>query len=326
MSSSTAFVKFVALLLVAALAIAGASSAQSDSISSDGQSHPIKVAVTVDDLPEHGDLPPGVSREDVSRGILKAFKENGVDHAYGFTNGYFMDRSPEEIEILKEWLIAGYPLGNHTYSHSELDSVTTDSYIADIEKQDRLLQTLATFSPLIQKRRMFRYPFLEEGSTLEKRNAVRAYLAGNGYRIAEVTIDYYDWAWADAYTRCLGKHDDKSIQWLKDHVAKSADRFLHASSSNAKLLFNRDIPQILLVHITLFNALTLDKILKGWRAQGVQFVSLDGALSDPVYALNPNLTSEGGRSFLEQFAEARKIAITPEDPSYSFESLNKMCM
>ena len=317
--------KFVSVVLVAALAIAGAASAQPDSNGRDTRSRPVKVAVTVDDVPEHGDLPPGVSREDVSRGILKALKENGIDHAYGFTNGTFMEHSPEEIEILKEWLVAGYPLGNHTYSHSELDSVTTDSYIADIAKQDRLLQTLATFSPLIQKRRMFRYPFLEEGNTLEKRKGVRAYLAANGYRIAEVTIDYYDWEWADAYSRCLDKHDDKSIQWLKDHVAESADRFLHASSANAKLLFNRDIPQILLVHITLFNALTLDKILKHWRAQGVQFVSLDEALSDPVYAMNPDLVSEGGRSFLEQFAEARKVGITPEDPTYSFESLNKMC-
>jgi len=318
-------VKFVALLLVSALAIAGASSAQSDSIGSDGQSHPIKVAVTVDDLPEHGDLPPGVSREDVSRGILKAFKENGVDHAYGFTNGYFMDRSPEEIAILKEWLIAGYPLGNHTYSHSELDSVTTDSYIADIEKQDRLLQTLATFSPLIQKRRMFRYPFLEEGSTLEKRNAVRAYLAGNGYRIAEVTIDYDDWEWADAYVHCVAKHDDKTIKWLKDHVAGSAERHLRTSTANAKLLFNRDITQILLIHVALFNTVTLDKILKDWRANGVQFVSLDEALSDPAYAINPNLAYEGGRTFLEQIAEARKITITQADPTYSIERLKQFC-
>jgi peptidoglycan-N-acetylglucosamine deacetylase len=318
-------VKFVSLFLVAALAIAGSASAQSDSIGSDGRARPIKVAITVDDIPEHGDLPPGISREDVSRGILKALKENGVDHAYGFTNGSFMDDSPEEIGILKEWLIAGYPLGNHTYNHPNLNSVTTSSYIADIAKQDRLLQTLATVSPLIQKRHMFRYPFLDEGSTLEKRNAVRAYLSGNGYRIAEVTIDYFDWAWTDAYARCVAKHDKKSIKWLKDHVAESADRHLHDSSANAKLLFNRDIAQILLVHIALFNALTLDKILKDWRAQGVQFVSLDEALSDPVYATNPNLAYEGGRSFLEQVAEARKIELKPEDPAYSIESLNKIC-
>jgi peptidoglycan/xylan/chitin deacetylase (PgdA/CDA1 family) len=318
-------VKFFYLFLVPAVLLAGVAFGGSDSTGSDQASRPIKVAITVDDIPEHGDLPPGISREDVSRGILKVFKKNGIDHVYGFTNGTFMDDSPDEIGILKEWLIAGYPLGNHTYSHPNLNEVTANSYIADIAKQDRLLLTLATFSPLIQQRHMFRYPFLDEGSTLAKRNAVREYLARNGYRIAEVTIDYSDWAWTDAYARCVGKHDDKTIQWLKDHVAESADHHLRDSRTNAKLLFNRDIAQILLIHIALFNTVTLDKIVKDWRTQGVEFVSLDEALSDPVYAINPNLAYEGGRSFLEQVAEARKIATTPEDPAYSIESLNKIC-
>jgi peptidoglycan/xylan/chitin deacetylase (PgdA/CDA1 family) len=318
-------VKFVSLFLVAALAIAGAASAQSNSAGSDGRAHPIKVAITVDDIPEHGNLPPGVSYEDVSLRLLKVFKENGVDHVYGFTNGTFMQYSPEEIDILKKWLIAGYPLGNHTYSHLNLNSVTTSSYLDDIAKQDRLLQTLATLSPLIEKRHVFRYPYLDEGNTLEKRNAVRTYLAANGYRIAEVTIDYDDWEWTDAYTRCVAKHDDKTIEWLKDHIVESADRHLRDSKTNARLLFNRDIPQILLIHVALFNTVTLDKILKHWLANGVQFVSLDQALSDPAYAINPNMTYEGGRGFLYQIAEARNIGLTPRDPTYSVERLMKIC-
>ena len=318
-------VKFLSLFLMAAVSLAGASFAGPDSTAADQLSGPVKVAITVDDIPEHGDLPPGISREDVSRRLLKVFKENGIDKVYGFTNGTFMDDSPEEMGILKEWLIAGYPLGNHTYNHPNLNSVTTSSFLADIAKQDRLLRTLATFSPLIQKRHMFRYPFLDEGRTLAKRNAVRSYLASNGYRIAEVTIDYDDWAWTDAYARCVAKHDDKTVQWLKDHVGESADRSLRDSETNAKLLFKRQIPQILLIHIALFNNLTLDKILKDWRANGVQFVSLDEALSDPAYAINPNYVYEGGRGFLEQIAEARKISIAEEDPAYSIEGLNKIC-
>ncbi len=320
-----ALLKFLSLFLVAVVAFTGTTLAGSDSPGSDRQSGPVKVAITVDDIPEHGDLTRGISREDVSRGILKVLKENGVDRAYGFTNGTFMDDAPEEIDILKQWLVAGYPLGNHTYSHPDLDKVSARSYIADIAKQDRLLSTLASFSPLIQKRHVFRYPFLDEGNTIEKRDAVRAYLTRNGYRIAQVTIDYADWAWTDAYARCAGKHDNKNIEWLKNHVGDSADRHLRDSEKNARQLFKRDIPQILLIHIALFNTLTLDKILKDWRAQGVQFVSLDEALSDPVYAINPNLTYEGGRSFLEQIAEARKIEIIPDDPTYSTERLNQIC-
>jgi peptidoglycan-N-acetylglucosamine deacetylase len=318
-------VKFLSLILVVAFALVGTASAGSDSPGSDRQPGPLKVAITVDDIPEHGDLPAGISREDVSRDLLKVFRQNGIEHVYGFTNGTFMDDAPGEIGILKQWLLAGYPLGNHTYTHPNLDDVTARSYIANIARQDRLLQTLSTFSPLIQQRHMFRYPFLDEGNTLAKRDAVRAYLAGNGYRVAEVTLDYDDWAWTDAYARCVGKHDDKTIEWLKDHVVDSADRHLRDSTANAKKLFQRDIPQILLIHIALFNTITLDKVLKDWRAQGVQFVSLDEALSDPVYAINPNLAYAGGRSFLEQIAEARKIQLAPDDPAYSVERLNQLC-
>jgi peptidoglycan/xylan/chitin deacetylase (PgdA/CDA1 family) len=319
-------VKFLSLFLIAAILLAGAVFAGRDSFAADKLDGPVKVAITVDDIPEHGDLPPGISYQDVSHRLLKVFKDNDVDHVvFGFTNGTFMDDSPEEIGILKEWLTAGYPLGNHTYTHPNINSVTTASYLADIAKQDRLLQTLAPFSPLIQKRHMFRYPFLDEGNTLEKRNAVRAYLARNGYRIAEVTIDYEDWAWADAYVHCVAKHDDKSIEWLKDHIADSADRHLRASKAIAKQLFNRDVPQILLIHIALFNTVTLDKILKNWRANGVQFVSLDEALSDPVYAINPNLAYEGGRGFLEQISLARNIPLPPPDPTYSIERLKQFC-
>ena len=318
-------VKFLSLFMIAATLLGGAVFAAPDSIAGDKLNGPVKVAITVDDIPEHGDMPPGISYEDVSHRLLKVFKDNGVDHVYGFTNGGFMEDSPEEIGILKEWLVAGYPLGNHTYSHPNINSVTTASYFADIAKQDRLLQTLSSVSPLIEKRHVFRYPFLDEGNTLEKRNAVRAYLAANGYRIAEVTIDYDDWEWTDTYSRCLAKHDDKSIKWLKDHVAEDADYHLRYSIASAKLLFNRDIPQILLIHIALFNTLTLDKILKNWRANGVQFVSLDEALSDPVYAINPNLAYENGRAFLEQIAEARKVTLAAPDLTYSIEHLMPIC-
>ena len=318
-------VKFLSLFLIVAISLGGVVFAGPDSIAADKLNGPVKVAITVDDIPEHGDLPPGVSYEDVSQRLLKVFKENRIDHVYGFTNGGFMEDSPEEIGILKEWLIVGYPLGNHTYSHPNLNSVTTASFLADTAKQDRLLQTLSSFSPLIEKRHVFRYPFLDEGNTLEKRNAVRTYLATNGYRIAEVTIDYDDWEWTDAYGRCVAKQDDKTIEWLKDNVGKDADRHLRYSRANAKLLFNRDIPQILLLHIALFNTVTLDKILKNWRANGVQFVSLDEALSDPVYAINPNLAYENGRTFLQQIADARKIALPPPDQTYSVERLMQFC-
>jgi hypothetical protein len=116
--------------------------------------------------------------------------------------------------------------------------------------------------------------------TLQKRNAVRSYLSQYGYRIAEVTVDYNDWAWNDAYVRCVGQNDRKSIAWLKANVVADSQWHLGASGSMAKLLFHRSIPQILLVHAGVFDAVTLDTILKDLRTHKVHFITLDQALAE----------------------------------------------
>ena len=43
----------------------------------------------------------------------------------------------------------------------------------------------------------FRYPFLWEGDTLDKRHAVRAYLKDHGYRVAQVSLSRPLLAWPE---------------------------------------------------------------------------------------------------------------------------------
>ena len=283
----------------------------------------VRVAITVDDLPTHGDPFPGIDRDAISRAILAALANNNVKGAWGFTNEAWDEK---EMDILREWLSAGYPLGNHTFSHLDLDNVDVHTYTSDIAHQDLILGSLASFSPLIAKRKMFRYPFLAEGSSLTKRNEVRRYLFSKGYLVAEVTTDYLDWTWTDAYRRCLIHHDQRSIEWLRAHVNDAADRYLSLSVEMAKKLFHRDIDQILLIHIGAFDALTLDGMLREWRSKGVKLIPLEEALKDPVYKLNPNLPNEGGLSFLEQIAEARDFDTRPfVETTYTIESLKRVC-
>jgi peptidoglycan-N-acetylglucosamine deacetylase len=303
-----------------------AAKAGSGSIANTESPPPPRVAITVDDIPNHGDLIPGFTRAEISHDIIKAFSENGVTSVRGFTNGTFMEDNPGEISILKEWLAAGFPLGNHTYDHMDLTKVSARAFVRNVAKQDRLLSRLVTFSPLIKDRFVFRYPYLDEGNTLVKRDKVRTYLFKHGYRVAQVTTDYFDWAWTDAFTRCTNLHDEPQIAWLKRNIIVSADRHLHESRAVAQLLFKRDIPQILLIHVGVFDAIMLNAILKHWRAEGVRFISLDAALADPAYAINPNVIYSDGRDFLAQIAMARKIDIGPlVDSTYSIDRLNLLC-
>jgi hypothetical protein len=130
---------------------------------------------------------------------------------------------------------------------------------------------------------------LIEGDTMEKRDAVRKYLFRNGYTIAEVTTDYFDWAWDGAFYRCDSRQDKKATEWLKSHIVDSADRQLRSTNLASERLLHRRITQILLIHFNVFTTTTLGGILQHWREEGVQFVSLDVLERNGFEASRPRL-------------------------------------
>src|SRR5206468_979621 len=100
---------------------------------------------------------------------------------------------------LKDWTSMGYFLGNHTYNHADLNKVSPGEFSKEILSNE---STLARFSRA-EDFKFFRYPFLREGNTAEKRSTVRKFLLEHSYSIAEVTIDFGDYAWNAPYVRCL---------------------------------------------------------------------------------------------------------------------------
>jgi peptidoglycan/xylan/chitin deacetylase (PgdA/CDA1 family) len=285
----------------------------------------MRVAITVDDLPAHGDLLPGVTRLRITQGILRALKKNGLTKVYAFANGTDAVGNSDALRALKEWQRAGFPVANHTFSHSDLDQVGTENYLSDIQRMHTLLTELEPFS-FGRKDFLFRYPFLHEGVTVEQREAVRKFLFANNYRIAEVTVDWGDWAWGDAYTRCVRRHDDKSIAWLEQQVILAAELQLINSRRAAKTLFNRDIAHIVMLHDSMFNATVLDSILRDMHRHGVKMIPLGSALEDPVYQIDTGVTPNDGATFLTRVAEARSIKIAAgQNAAYLPISLTSIC-
>ena len=85
---------------------------------------PLQVAFTFDDLPAHGPLPAGMARPKVVKSILATLKRENMPPVYGFVNGFRVARFPYQIHILQAWRAAGNPLGNHTWSHPDLESMS----------------------------------------------------------------------------------------------------------------------------------------------------------------------------------------------------------
>lgn len=73
----------------------------------------------------------------------------------------------------------------------------------------------------------------------------------------------------------------------------------------SRKLFDREVPQVLLVHANALNAHCIDRLLAGLREQGYDFVPLADALADPAYASADTFTGRGGISWLHRWALSR---------------------
>jgi len=277
------------------------------------------VAFTFDDLPAHGPLAPGQARRDVVNSILATLKAENMPPSYGFVNAFRLDHHPYQIEILKAWHDAGQPLGNHTYSHEELDGRSAGWYIRDIAANEALLQKVDSTGDW----HWFRYPYLEAGDTPEKRAAVRDWLHQHDYKIAEVSMTFDDYRWNDAYGRCNDRHARRSIALLHDTYLAAADEYITRYRNLSQTLYGRDIPYVLLLHVGSFDAKMLPELIALFRGRGFQFVSLPAAESDAVYATDPGGALKGGGSMQELLAESRGVRV-PEDIA-SFRQVDEMC-
>jgi peptidoglycan-N-acetylglucosamine deacetylase len=279
-----------------------------------------QVALTFDDLPSHGSLPLGMTRADVAKSILKTLKDAHAPKVYGFVNARKLEQHPEDVEVLKLWRSAGFSLGNHTYAHVSLNDSSADQFDQNVAADEPLLKSLMGR----QDWHWFRYPYLWEGDTLEKRRAVRQYLQDHKYHVAQVTLDFEDYLWNAPYARCVEKNDVASIDWLQSSYLATAAEYIALGQSAAKLLYGRDIKHVLLLHIGGFETVMLPQLLNSLKRQGFRLITLPEAEKDSAYRSDPNLAMKDGGTLLDQMLEARHLDLPPhaEKP---YDQLNALC-
>jgi peptidoglycan-N-acetylglucosamine deacetylase len=281
------------------------------------QSH--QIAITFDDLPVHGPLPPGETRLDVASQVIAALKDAHVPPTYGFVNAVHLERQPETIEVLRAWRAAGNPLGNHTWSHPNVNQMPLADFEANLAKDEPTLRSLMGDGDW----HWFRFPFLAEGDTPEKRAGIREYLAQHGYRIAGVTMSFADYDWNEPYARCSEKNDRKAVAWLERSYLTAADHSIEFDRTLAKELYGHDIPYVLLMHIGAFDGHMLPRLLALYRHRGFTFISLQQAETDPFYRVDVDPKLPPGPDNLESLAGEKHLPL-PQQESFT-ERLNAVC-
>jgi peptidoglycan/xylan/chitin deacetylase (PgdA/CDA1 family) len=281
--------------------------------------HPV-VALTFDDLPAAGSLPPDQNRTKILTALASELKANHLEGTYGFVNAVKLENDPDAQQALHVWLDAGMNIGSHTWSHISLTANTAEAFEQEIAKNEPALEAYSQ----TRDWRWFRYPFLWEGDTLDKRRAVRGYLTEHRYRIAQVSIDFEDYAWNDAYGRCSAKQDTAALDWLKQSYLEAAREYINLGREEQIVVFGHEIPNMLLLHATAFTTLMLPQLLDQLRSEGFTFDGIADVEKDPAYALDPDAALKYGGTLPDQFMDSRHLQYPPFQPK-PFDKLKTIC-
>jgi peptidoglycan/xylan/chitin deacetylase (PgdA/CDA1 family) len=238
------------------------------------------VAITVDDLTVHGQLPQGMSWSGIANSYIATLKAHHVRQAWGFVNARRIAEQPATEAVLDDWRKAGYPLGNHTYSHLGLSQAPSlQAWIDDARAGEPAIAARMAKDDW----HMLRFPFLDGGSEQARHDGAASWLASQGYRIADVSISFDDWAYTDTYARCVAKGDQAAIATMKAGYLQRVDAAIARTKALSQRVYGRMIPQVLLTHLGGWSAATLPDVMARLDAAGARYVTLERAQADAAY-------------------------------------------
>jgi peptidoglycan/xylan/chitin deacetylase (PgdA/CDA1 family) len=262
-----------------------------------------QVAVTIDDLPAGmADRLPAADITALTGKLLGTLRDQKIP-VVGFVNEkklYKPGEVDERIKALQMWLDYGFELGNHTFSHMSLNQVELKDWEDDVVQGESVTRMLLTQRKM--KLRYFRHPYLDTGRDLATRRKAEEFLTQRGYRIAPITLDGWDWAFAGIYEDAKKRNDTAMLQQIvKDYLAYHDAVFAYTEQQSTKLV-GYEPRQILLLHASNLEADHIGELLDVLRKRGYRFITLQEALSDPVYSLPDTYVGEEGTGWIDHWA------------------------
>lgn len=276
------------------------------------------VAVTFDDLPATSSSysePRHV--QEMTRTLLGRVTSNKVP-AVGFVNEGKLWRNGKADDVLvstlKMWLDAGLELGNHTYSHPDLNTTPLETYQANVVDGEKRTRALMEQKKL--KLRYFRHPFLHAGATLETKQAFEKFLDARGYTVAPVTIDNDDYVYAAVYADAKRSGDAKTMQRVAEAYIPYMEVMFEFYENYSTQTIGYEIPQVLLLHANELNADTFDQLAAMMKRRGYRFITLEDALKDKAYRQPDTYAGKRGLSWLQRWAVTKGSEKNPQHPLY----------
>lgn len=278
-----------------------------------------ELAITMDD--PNTTQTPVFSWEERNNRILETLDKYNVKIAL-FVCGKRIDNK-NGIKLLNKWDNKNHMICNHSYSHFYFNSKSKTSkiFINDFKKGDSLINKYKNYT------RLFRFPYLKEGNTIEKRDSIRQGMKQMGYKNGHVTIDASDWYIDSKIIEELKRNPNVDLTVYKKYYIKHILERANYYDSLATALFKRKIKHTLLIHHSLLNALFLDDLLQALKNNGWKLIDAKEAYNDSIFNLQPMIIP-CGESIVWQCAKldaelSKTLRYPAEDSEYEKKPLEK---
>ena len=265
------------------------------------------------------DLSTHPQAQHINDAILNTLKQNNV-HAIIYPSLSKIGAN-DGLGMIKQWGKQGHRIGNHGNLHLNLnkDEVNLSTYLADMQQGHQAFSTLQGFVP------RYRFPFLKEGNTLEKRDGVRQWIKDHHYQSGAVSIDASDWFYNQLFLKYQQENDQQSLVKLKQaYIFHLLDRAKYYDDL-AQQTLGRSPKHVLLLHVRAINAAWLQDIIDAFHHQGWIFIDSDTAYQDPMYNIEPQLLP-AGESIVWTIAKIYGIPnlrYPAEDAPYEYSNLKR---
>ncbi|OZI70839.1 polysaccharide deacetylase family protein [Bordetella genomosp. 12] len=208
--------------------------------------------------------------------ILQTLAQHHV-RAMIFPAGVAVD-SPAGLALVRDWGKAGHAIGNHTYTHQGYtDGTTAEAFMQDVARGQAMTDTMPGWCPRL------RLPYLNEGSTPERREHLYRLLAQQGYGIAPVTIGIDDWNYSERFVAAANKDPALNLEPYRKPYLDRLWQEVQTQEAHWQKTLGRSPVHVLLLHANGLNAVMLPDILALFEARGWTFADPITAFSDPIY-------------------------------------------
>lgn len=265
---------------------------------------------------------PNYSNKEWNLMLLSKLSEHQVKSIL-FVKGKSLDNKRGK-EIMNSWNDDGHLIANHTYSHLYFNSkkVTLEQFKGELVKNDSLINAYSNYVKL------FRFPYLKEGNTVEKRDGFRTFLKEQNYKIGYVTIDASDWYINQRLLKRLEVNPKADISGFRDYYLQHIFNRAQYYNTLGKKLTGRNISHNVLLHHNITSALFIDDLITHFKDKGWEVIDAKEAFTDSIYNKAP-ITIPAGESLIWALAKQAGgydsiLRYPAEDSRYEKEGMDNL--